>query len=78
MKIDVYHSDIKKLKILYIPAGTEVTGNNLQLNDPDFRKIVLLHKGVNYDLTEEVIKEIQNKGYYINETVVKIEIVDNK
>lgn len=76
MKVDVYHSNIKKLKHLYVPQGTDVTGSNLHLNDSDFKNIALLYKGVDYDLTEDVIQEIKNKGYYINETVINIEIVD--
>ncbi|WP_447868591.1 hypothetical protein [Rahnella aceris] len=84
MKVDIYHSATKRLKFLFVPEGTDVTGTNLNLDDPDFRKITLLHKGTTSDPTiigvspEALTKGIEEKGYYISEIVIKVDVIDRK
>ncbi|MGA8121289.1 hypothetical protein [Rouxiella badensis] len=84
MKYDVYKSNVKPTKLLFVPHGTDVIGTNLVLKHTDFAKLTLLHRdipdyptiiGVNpKKLKEGVAKD----GYYITEIRVSITIQEKK
>lgn len=82
MKVDIYRSNKAPNKVLYVPEGTDISGDNLGLGDADFEEVHLLKKsvelqpgliGVNVKI---VSADIAAKGYSIGG--VKITITEQK
>ncbi|VUS54062.1 hypothetical protein [Klebsiella spallanzanii] len=80
MNVDVYNSLKHKTKFLLVPHGSEVTGENLNIKDPDFSKIALFK--ANVPLEQSIIgpdpakaqADIAEKGYHVCEIAINIKI----
>ncbi|WP_193129495.1 hypothetical protein [Klebsiella aerogenes] len=79
MQVDIYNSNIRKLKFLVVPTGTDVSGNSLNLTDSDFSSvglfkgnITLQHGLVGLNLVKAT-SDIAARGYHIVEISVSVE-----
>ncbi|KAA3579651.1 hypothetical protein D1174_02270 [Enterobacter cloacae] len=81
MQVDIYNSNIRKMKFLVVPAGTDVAGNTLNLTDPDFSSVALFkgditlqHGLVGLNLVKAT-SDIAAQGYHIVEISVNVEVL---
>ncbi|HCD1878261.1 hypothetical protein AB7079_09445 [Klebsiella aerogenes] len=80
MQVDIYNSNIKKLKFLVVPNGATVSGVALNLTDPDFSSVSLFKSnvtlqqglvGLNF---AKATSDLASQGYHIVEISVNIEV----
>lgn len=81
MQVDIYNSNIRKLKFLVVPKGTIVSGVALNLTDPDFSSVSLFKSdvtlqdglvGLNF---AKATTDIANQGYHIVQISVNVEVL---
>lgn len=80
MQVDIYNSNIKKLKFLVVPNGAAVSGVALNLTDPDFSGVSLFKSnvtlqqglvGLNF---AKATSDLASQGYHIVEISVNIKV----
>lgn len=81
MKVDIYRSNKAPNKFLYVPEGTDVSGQNLGLEDYDFEEVHLHKKSVELlpgliavDVNR-VTDDISAKGYSIGGVKITITVL---
>uniref|UniRef100_UPI0013FD6A68 hypothetical protein n=2 Tax=Enterobacteriaceae TaxID=543 RepID=UPI0013FD6A68 len=70
-----------KMKFLVVPTGTDVSGNSLNLTDPDFSSVALFKGGITLQhglVGLNLVKatsDIAAQGYHIVEISVNVEVL---
>ncbi|MEE9648109.1 hypothetical protein [Enterobacter soli] len=81
MQVDIYNSNIRKLKYLIVPSGTDVSGNALNITDTDFSTVspfkanITLQDGlIGINLVKATL-DLSTLGYHIVEISINIEVL---
>lgn len=81
MQVDIYNSNIRKLKFIVVPNGTIVSDSALNLTDTDFSSVTLFKSNV--ALEEGLVglnfakatSDLANQGYHIVEITINVEVI---